>query len=630
MMSCQQEALDATSNTVDASAFEILPTISHSEAQTKFAQILSKAVYNDEAVRSFIQKEALKQFDCDYDILYGKVKNQEVKEGITFKQALDVYAEDVNSLDQIEKSAPLINILFPNLESFGGMNAEKWDISDQYIGIVTDLGNPNNTVLSNGDSVSYIPSNEIPMFPLLIVKNSERMEVKTPATKSSQAIYSFKYDQFNPAYYNTKTKSRAWIEPTNMANKHWTTYGKYLYVEESEIDPRIIKAYNENDNNLCQREYIYYNLDKNHRSFNHDNLNNKIRERIYAMQITYNGLEYLSKSEVEPYDPSINGMTKTDIGSNDRIVVRKEKHRGQDLYKMLWDGSIYTFKFDIGKVKGDKVDIESKRIMPVNIREAFDISHVHIDRLTPNFGRRSREYYTVRPEWIKPKWIKFDILSRLQYWDPFTESKSVLINIFELDTGIEKEVTTTTTFTTTNKLDISGGASTTVGGASTATGTKPSVNLNLNAAYSHQYQKQISTQLKFTVTDSTDLVGSEHLKFEDEIILMDPKAKPKNLDGKKYYPIKHIPYGRIVKLAVFPMPTNYKPITKSGPPKSTSHSPSNTNQPKVILPPGFINPGSPIANPNNGMCSPNRRPMVLVAPGEEPPICKKDPSMYED
>ncbi|QZT39052.1 hypothetical protein K5X82_09160 [Halosquirtibacter xylanolyticus] len=74
MMSCQQEAIEPTRQAVDASAFEILPTISQGEAQSKFAKILSKAVYNDETVRGFIQRESLKQFDNDYDILYGKVK----------------------------------------------------------------------------------------------------------------------------------------------------------------------------------------------------------------------------------------------------------------------------------------------------------------------------------------------------------------------------------------------------------------------------------------------------------------------------------------------------------------------------------------------------------------------------
>ncbi|QZT39042.1 hypothetical protein K5X82_09110 [Halosquirtibacter xylanolyticus] len=52
MILCQQEALEITSKTVDAIAFEILPTISKSEAQTKFAKILSKAVYNDEAIET--------------------------------------------------------------------------------------------------------------------------------------------------------------------------------------------------------------------------------------------------------------------------------------------------------------------------------------------------------------------------------------------------------------------------------------------------------------------------------------------------------------------------------------------------------------------------------------------------
>ncbi|QZT38820.1 hypothetical protein K5X82_07930 [Halosquirtibacter xylanolyticus] len=630
MMSCQQEALDATSNTVDASAFEILPTISQSEAQTKFAQILSKAVYNDEAVRSFIQKEALKQFDCDYDILYGKVKNQEVKEGITFKQALDVYAEDVNSLDQIEKSAPLINILLPNLEFVGGMSAEKWNISDNNIGVIPDIGNLSNSVFSNGDSVSYIPHKEIPIFPVLIVKNSDRVILKSPATKSSEARYDFKYGQFDPTL-NTSTKSRVWVEPTYKDNKHWTAYNPYFYLEESDIDPRLIKAYNENVDGLSHREYMYYNLDKDHRFFEHKDLNTKIRERIYAIQITKAGLKAFSMHTKENNDPSINGMNDTGVGTSDRIVVRGEKFRGQDLYDRLWKGGVYEFRFEIGKLKGGKVSTVASEVYAIDIRDAFDISHVHIDRLTPGLFRSSREYYTVKMEYIKPKWVKMGLANRLDYWDPFTESKNININIYEEDSGdrIEREIKST--YTTTNKFSV------TAAGKVGSPGKEESVDMvgsvNLSAAYSNENTRQTSTSTKIYSTDKSDYVGYKDLYFHDEVILMNPKEAPiETSDGKRYYPIKHLAFGTELKVAIAPMATNQKPKTKSS--TSNNNRKSSTtitsNKPKINLPPGFTNPGSPFANPNNGMCSPNGRPMVLVAPGEEPPACNDNPSRYMD
>ncbi|MDC1105344.1 hypothetical protein OAT16_01485 [Prolixibacteraceae bacterium] len=453
---------------------------------------------------------------------------------------------------------------------------------------------------------------------MLIVKNSDRVILKSPATKSSEAKYDFKYEQFNPTL-NTSTKSRVWIEPTYKDNKHWTVYDPYFYLEESDIDPRLIKAYNENVDGLSHREYMYYNLDKNHRLFEHKDLNTKIRERIYAIQITKAGLKAFSNHTKENNDPSINGMIGTGVGTNDRIVVRKEKFRGQDLYDRLWKGGVYEFRFEIGKLKGGKVNTVASEIYAIDIRDAFDISHVHIDRLTPNFGRRSREYYTVKMKYIKPKWVKMELANRLDYWDPFTESKNININIFEEDSGdrIEREIKST--YTTTNKFSV------------TAAGSAGPV--NLSGAYSNENTRQTSTTTKIYSTDKTDHVGYKDLYFHDEVILMNPKEAPiRTTDGEKYYPIKHLAIGTELKVAIAPMATNQKPKTKSSTSNNNRKSSTTTtnNKPKIILPPGFTNPGSPFANPNKGMCSPSGRPKRHVAPGEEPPICMKDPSMYED
>lgn len=614
LTACQQKELETTNKTVDEHTFEMLQTIPDSEAQLKFAKILSKAVYDDEDIRSFIQKEALKQFDCDYDILYGKVKNKEVKDGLTFKQALDAYAENENTLDQIEKSAPLINILLPDLEFVGGMSAKKWDISNNCIGVVPDLGNKNNTVFTNGDSVSYIPHNEFPVFPLLVIKNSERMVLRSPMTKSSEAQYDFKYNQYNPSL-NRKTK-REWTEPTNQANKSWTLYDEYLYLSEDRIEKELIKAYNENDNQLCQREYLYYNLDKQHRFFKPESINPKIRERMYALKITLEGLYYLSnKNEID--DPSINGMKGTDIGMNDRITVRGGSYRGMKLYDKLWKGGTYDIKINISRLVGDVVKSESNSIFPIRIRDAFDISNVDIDRLHPTAFRHSREYYTVRPEYIKSKWIELDATKYLEYWNPFAGSKNILIKAFEQDKGKSYKTTFKYDFTVSSKYDASYENKV----------KKDDSERNINTAYQLNTTKSISKEIEISYTDGSDNIGEEGLDFQDNVIVVDKKqASVRSIDGKKYYPINHVEIGKILKIAFVPMRTNRtrnynNPENKNG---------TTVNKRPQTLPSIFKKPGSKIHNTNNtGMCTPNGKPKYLTAPGEQPYICKINPTINQ-
>ena len=57
----------------------------------EFALILSKALYDNESLRDFVQKEALKQFDKDYDVFYPSVRERIVAGGLTFRELLCRY-----------------------------------------------------------------------------------------------------------------------------------------------------------------------------------------------------------------------------------------------------------------------------------------------------------------------------------------------------------------------------------------------------------------------------------------------------------------------------------------------------------------------------------------------------------
>lgn len=80
-----------------------------------FAEILSLAVYNEPELREFLKKEALKEFDRDYDVFYPFVKNSIVCDGQTFRDLLLKY-DDANHLPLIEEKEPLAKYSCSRLE----------------------------------------------------------------------------------------------------------------------------------------------------------------------------------------------------------------------------------------------------------------------------------------------------------------------------------------------------------------------------------------------------------------------------------------------------------------------------------------------------------------------------------
>lgn len=90
-------------------------TMDAESAKKEFAKILSKAVYNEPSLRTFIKTEALKQFDRDYDVFYPAVKDKIVIDGLSFHDLLLKYCENPEVLETIEKKLPLLNLLFQTI-----------------------------------------------------------------------------------------------------------------------------------------------------------------------------------------------------------------------------------------------------------------------------------------------------------------------------------------------------------------------------------------------------------------------------------------------------------------------------------------------------------------------------------
>lgn len=530
---CQQKDLDTTSKTADEHTFEMIQSIPSSEAQLKFAKILSKAVYDDEDIRSFIQKEALKQFDCDYDILYGKVKNKEVKAGLTFKQALDAYAENENTLDQIEKSAPLINILLPDLEFVGGLSAKKWDISNNRIGVVPDLGNSNNTVYGNGDSIYAIGKSEIPKFPMLVVKTNERVIVKLPATKSSEAEYEFSDEVFNP---NNKPKSKNYWRTEELLVKDDCS----IYLHSSKIYPPILKSLDDKYG-ICQRDYAYFDVNGKSITSNRKN----IKERLIRMRFNNHSCHDLI------YDPDATDPQgkKIIIDNGDpRFTKFKQSKRfatAEEINRKIWAEGSWEFQLRIiRRLKDGSIDNSERHTIIATGRDLFSISRVSNYRVTPGWFSHSSNEYEMSSEdinAIKAKWFypgKKGEEIWFSSWDITNESTTRSWILIELDPGnkkITKKITETYTdqdvwnFTANSKFAVK------------------KVNFDITGSYKNTNTQSTNVVTNYTLEDKDDVIGEGTICYSDPLII---KKLPVKSGG--YYPSRAAVDGNSVVLTIQP------------------------------------------------------------------------------
>lgn len=96
-------------------------TLSEVEAYNEFASILSKAASNEAELRSFLKKEALKQFDKDYDVFYPWLRDCTVDGNYSFEQVLKKY-DDKGLLESITETIPKLTILIPDWEWLGAFS----------------------------------------------------------------------------------------------------------------------------------------------------------------------------------------------------------------------------------------------------------------------------------------------------------------------------------------------------------------------------------------------------------------------------------------------------------------------------------------------------------------------------
>lgn len=432
LFSCNNE-VDEVSPAGNGPQDNVAPVakIDAGKAQQEFAKILSKAVFNNTEVRQFLKNEAIKQFDNDYDVFYPYVKDKVVAESKTFRDILLSYCDDEKTLLEIEETLPLLNILVPDLSYIGDFSAENWDTSDNEVAVSYVEGNKECILFADGESLDILKPGEIPGFPVLVVKNNERLKVTAATKAAGTSLYSYEFisDAFNGQLRPlTKSESDINLNP-EVADD---------FMPASSIDPSIVQSYEESKINpaALDRDYIYYGLSKTHPKDGVLNVN--IRETLYKFKIDFRKYSTIADQGEDPHLQN--------------VVHRKGPLTNAEIIKSIWTNGYFEMCFDAYMGLGKQSTIQTHSIqISVTPQELFNIEKVHLNYRHSTTFRHSKYTYSVNPANLRPKWVlaKRPSMNNQIFtapWDLANNSLNIIIVMYEKDAS--ETITTSETMST--------------------------------------------------------------------------------------------------------------------------------------------------------------------------------------
>lgn len=270
------------------------------DLKTKFGYALAKVLAEDQGIRQIIKEEALKKIDYDYDVLYSMIKNSKSKTGRTLEELLLTYIP-TDSLSMITELLPTLTIFIPQLPE-NIFSAETWDSSNTIpkVGIRLSSSIP---IVDEFGNERILLSDEIPAFPVVVVKENERIVVNNSPnsrSNSNNELNNVGLTFIDPAFDNSVCQTRS--KRDDLMRDGWTRYRPKI---DTIIDSRfqILKeAYKEFPTGTggWQRDYIYYNLT----SANPNGpFNNQYREYIWGFEMVGDVLGVVNKicDQQDPY-----------------------------------------------------------------------------------------------------------------------------------------------------------------------------------------------------------------------------------------------------------------------------------------------------------------------------------------
>lgn len=489
-----------------------ITSLTENDAKRQFAEILSKAIYENIELRRFIKEKAIQQFDNDFDVFYPILKNEEVENNGTFRNILLKYTTE-EELSNIERALPLLNIYVPDLSLFTNITPYNWDIADNQIPVTFKENQTSKMALYfNGEKSGEIPQNSIPGFHLLVVKNNERVvpvSINTRGVANSYQFIDNAFDGTNSKQKNPLTRSVS--EPDNID-----------WISDGMVDPIVKSAYEKmKANPSLQRDYVYYGLTENNKE---GSLNMNIDEYIYRFQISPSSYFTMADQQGDPTREK--GTVNNEKGT---VSNKKSEISDEEALNRFWiDGNFEIVLQVFTGVKNIKEQTINEYVFNVKPQYLFNVPIEKSYRHKTMF-RHSKYYYTIDPHKLERKWYYPRMNghdTRLPKWDISTQSLERFIIVFERDA--DEKITSVQNRTITFAANFKSSAEGTVPIGKTGASVK------VGLGYDTTKSTSTSSTITIETTKTSDQLGTLTLNFYDAVIVEKNSQKgyrPKNISN---------------------------------------------------------------------------------------------------
>ncbi len=460
--SCEKEDINSKPSNINNLEQDIVYDYK-SELKRDFAKALVQALEDNENLRSFIKKEALKMFDKDYDILYQLVKDETISDSKSFRDILTEYFDDNNKLIEIEDNLPLLTIFVPKLPE-NSFSAEIWNTETETPEVAIRMTTTNNVPMFTSDNREYIlKGGDIPAFPVVVIKENERLIVNASSIsnkgiygstlKNPKSIIEFRFldDVFNNTskeVNNTKSNPTARVAIN--------------------LDQKLIDAYNIYKNaDGWQRDYIYYNLTPTNTK---DQFQYDFQEHITQFSMNGDALAAYNKISDQTGDPTFIPLKNSASASS-------------------WTGGNFEFKVKILLNAKNGIGAEIVTYFSANAEQLFNATY-----------RKHLWFYLIDDISLK----SMDINLPLFNWDLNQYASSIKIEIEEVDLTVTTVLTDTRSVKFANNFSID-----------PTDGILKKVGLKFGSSL----ETNTTQTIQKTFTQGNDQLGSVIINFADDVVL---------------------------------------------------------------------------------------------------------------
>lgn len=439
-------------------------------AMRDFSIALVKSLNQSNQLRQILKNEALEAINLDPEVLVYKVKNLETETG-TVESLLNSNLNG-RSLADIFEIMPTITVLVPELpeEEF---NAGNWDVNSQVPAVAVRLFTANDTPIILNDYSQHVISQEIiPAFPVLVVKDNER-------------IISNRHSNFagieDDPFFMGESFSFKFISPY---------FSKWFVRPIFRNDQKLVDAYNHYKTvDGWQRDYIYYGIKP---TTPNGPFVSDYRESIVAMT-TGQPMQLYGKISDQTGDPSFH-LIQRGNGSH-------------------WKDGNYEFNFRLtSNSKAGAGESQSFKF-PVKATDLFELSYQRMTGLLGAFG-----YFIVNNVEAKTYSPNVSTIP----WNLEETAVEFKMTIFEEDSTEESTVSTTmnSEFATNFGIDLDLGLS-------------EMVKLGLKFGTSAKDTRSNTVAVKKTLL--SDDLGDYIMYFRDKVILSETPTSFGNFYSKRWY-----------------------------------------------------------------------------------------------